>query len=199
MAKVWTIVAAVALALLLVGSIVVAVLESEEPFEAGTAEAAVQDLLRALEDDEFETAYGLLSAELKEECSAEQAFGFPFRYRDQFDQNRITLEQKNEVGGATLVTVRVSSFEGSGPSAAPSPRFYSATPSGKQGTPGNSSSSPGPYTVVCRPDRCKWRPLPSRMIRVAVRRNRFASPFPSRIIRLVTWMFLDLSLSCSYY
>lgn len=114
MAKTWTIVAAAALALLLVASVVVAVLESEEPFEAGTAEAAVQDFLRAVEDDEFETVYGFLSAELREECSVEQVFASPFRYRTQFDQNRITLEQTNEGGGSTFVTILISSFEGSG-------------------------------------------------------------------------------------
>ena len=115
MAKVWTIVAAVALVILLVASVVVAVLAREEPFEAGTPEAAVQDLLRAVEDDEFETAYGLLSAELRAECSAEQVFGQPFHIRNQFVENRITLEQTNEVGGATFVTVRVSSFQRDGP------------------------------------------------------------------------------------
>ena len=115
MAKVWSIVAAVALVVLLVASVVVAVLEREEPFEAGTPEAAVQDLLRAVEEEEFETAYGLLSAELREDCSAEQVFGMPFHVRNQFDENRITLEQTNEVGGATFVTVRVSSFQRDGP------------------------------------------------------------------------------------
>ena len=115
MAKVWTIVAAVALALLLVASVVVAVLEREEPFESGTADAAVQDLLRAVEEDELETAYGLLSTELREECSAEQVFSQPLRYRQQFEGNRITLEQTDEVGGATLVTVRISSFQRDGP------------------------------------------------------------------------------------
>ena len=84
MAKTWTIVAAAALALLLVASVVVAVLESEEPFEAGTAEAAVQDFLRAVADDEFETVYGFLSAELREECSVEQVFASPFRSRPRF-------------------------------------------------------------------------------------------------------------------
>ena len=115
MAKVWTIVAAVALVVLLVASVVVAVLEREEPFEAGTAEATVQDFLRAVKEDEFETAYGLLSAELKEECSAEQVFSNTLRNRVQFDQNRITLEQTNEVGGATFVTIRISSFRRDGP------------------------------------------------------------------------------------
>ena len=116
MAKVWTIVAAVALALLLVASVVVAVLEREEPFEAGTAEAAVQGLLRAVEEDELETAYGLLSAELREECSAAQIFGQPFVYRDQFNENRITLEQEpRQIGEDTIVTVRVSSFHRDGP------------------------------------------------------------------------------------
>ena len=115
MAKVWTIVAAVALVLLLVASVIVAALEREEPFEAGTAEAAVQDFLRAVEEDDFETAYALLSEELREECPAEQVFGQPFHYRRQFDENRITLEQTSEVGGSTLVTLRVSSFQRDGP------------------------------------------------------------------------------------
>ena len=115
MAKVWSIVAAVVLVLLLVASVVVAVLEREEPFEAGPPEAAVQDLLRAVEEDEFETAYGLLSAELREECSAERVFGAPFRFKRQFEGNRITLEQTTEVGETTFVTVRISSFERDGP------------------------------------------------------------------------------------
>jgi hypothetical protein len=115
MAKIWIVVAGVGLVALLVASVVVAVLEREEPFEAGTAEATVQAFLRAIEDDEFETVYGLLSADLREDCLAEQVFGFPYRYRDQFNQNRITLERTNEVGGVTLLTVRISSFERDGP------------------------------------------------------------------------------------
>ena len=58
MAKVWTIVAAVALVLLLVASVIVAALEREEPFEAGTPEAAVQDFLRAVEEDKLSLSPG---------------------------------------------------------------------------------------------------------------------------------------------
>ena len=67
MSRNWLIGGGIFLVALLVASIVIALLEGEETFPEGSTEKAVQDYLRAAEDDDFETAYVFLSAALKED------------------------------------------------------------------------------------------------------------------------------------
>ena len=68
MTKWWFIGAAVFLAVLIIASIVLALTSKETEFAPGAPERAVQNFLRAAEDDDIETAYAMLSAELQRKC-----------------------------------------------------------------------------------------------------------------------------------
>ena len=114
MTKWWLIGAAAFLAALLIGSIVLALTSRETEFAPGTPERAVQDLLRAAEDEEIEAAYGMLSEELHEKCTLQgflDATGYSFNYED----IRATLRETKVVDDLTLVNVRVTEFHGGGP------------------------------------------------------------------------------------
>ena len=77
MSNAWLIGGGAALAALLVASIVVAVIEDDHEFEPGSPEAAVQAFLRAVDSEDLESAYGLLSDALREQCSLEDFAGGP--------------------------------------------------------------------------------------------------------------------------
>ena len=115
MPKAWLIGGGVFLAALLIASVVVALLEREEPLTGGTPEAAVQRYLEAVEDEKLELAFSFLSADLMEHCTVEEFFrpsGAPLgRMRD----DRVTLENVKTVNQTVFVTVRVTTFHGTGP------------------------------------------------------------------------------------
>ena len=118
MAKWWIIGAAVFLAVLLIASIALALTTSQEAeFAGGTPERAVQDLLRAAEDEDIEAAYGMLSQELQGKCALEDyADGSGYRHYDDGDRDiRATLRDSKLVGDTTFVDVRITQFYGSGP------------------------------------------------------------------------------------
>ena len=114
MAKGWLIGGAVLLGVLLIASIAVALLEREESLPEGTPEAAVQDFLRVVQEDNFELAYSFLSEELKEDCSIQDFAGGITSVKDRLEDNRITLENTRTVEGSAFVTVRMTRFHGSG-------------------------------------------------------------------------------------
>ena len=115
MGKWWLIGAAAVLAVLLIASIVLALTSRESEFAPGTPERAVQDLLRAAENDDIETAYRMLSAELQEKCELKN-FADGGRYRSGDDRDiRAALRDTRLVGGITFVSVRVTRYRGSGP------------------------------------------------------------------------------------
>jgi len=116
MTRGWLIGGAAFLLLLLVVAVVVALVEKEKSFDDGTPEATVQRFLSAVEDEEFQLAYGFLSQELSEDCTFDQFFsrtGGPgaglLRYE------RISLKQTKIQGERAFVTVRITNFRGSGP------------------------------------------------------------------------------------
>ncbi len=115
MSRNWLIGGGIFLVALLVASIVVALLEGEETFPEGSTEKAVQDYLRAAEDDDFETAYAFLSAALKEDCAIEELAAGNVPGRGGLGDGRITLEKTDTVGTTVFVTVRVASIRDSGP------------------------------------------------------------------------------------
>ena len=115
MGKIWIIGGVAALALLLIVSVVVALLESEESFAADTPEGAVQSFLRSIEDEDFQAVYTLLSADLKERCSIEQIFGSRGFFNERFRDSRITHEDTTTIDSTTVVTIRISTFRNSGP------------------------------------------------------------------------------------
>ena len=112
MGKWWLIGAAAFLAVLLIASIVLALTSREAEFAPGTPERAVQDLLHAVEDDDLETIYGMLSAELQEKCELKN-FADGGRWRDR--DFRAMLRDTKVVEDITFVEVRVTRFRSSGP------------------------------------------------------------------------------------
>jgi len=115
MTKWWLIGAAAFLAVLLVVSIVLALTSKETEFAPGTPERAVQDLLRSAEADDIETAYGMLSTELRGKCELKN-FAEGGRYRSSSDHDiRATLRDTRVIGDTTIVNVQVTRFRGSGP------------------------------------------------------------------------------------
>ena len=112
MSNTWLIGGGAALAALLVASILVAVIEGDHEFEPGSPEAAVQTLLRAVDSEDLESAYGLLSDPLREQCTLENfASGSSRPIRD-FGNQRLVLEDTRTVGDTVFVDVRVTEFQG---------------------------------------------------------------------------------------
>lgn len=115
MTKWWLIGAAALLGTLLVVSIVLALTTRETEFAPGTPERTVQDLLRAAEDDDIETAYGMLSEELRGKCELKNfADGGRYRFSDDRDI-RAMLRDTKVIDDITFVNVRVTRFRNSGP------------------------------------------------------------------------------------
>lgn len=115
MTKWWLIGAGALLGALLITSIALALLSEETEFAPGTPERAVQDLLRAAENDDIEAAYARLSQELHEKCTLEgflDAGGYRF---DDGRDIRATLRESKVVDDLTLVHVRITEFYGGGP------------------------------------------------------------------------------------
>ena len=115
MSRNWLIGGGLFLAALLVASVVVALLEDEESFAEGSVEEAVQVYLEAVEDDDFETAYGFLSSKLKDECPIDEFAGGNIPTRSDLGDDRVTLEKTTTVKETVFVTVRVTRIRGSGP------------------------------------------------------------------------------------
>ena len=104
-----------ALALLLSVSVVVALLESEETFAPDTPEGTVQTFMRAIQEDDFQAGYTLLSTQLKETCTVDQLFGAHFGFSHRFRDSRITHEDTTTVDTMTVVSVRIAEFRNDGP------------------------------------------------------------------------------------
>ena len=115
MAKGWLIGGGAFLAILLVVSIILALLDREEPLTPGTPEAAVQQFLKAAESEDLSTAFNSLSAKLQEECSLQEFGGSSFPARNQLGDASITLEKTQVVDDTAFVTVRISQFRGGRP------------------------------------------------------------------------------------
>ena len=113
MTKWWVIGAAAFLGTLLITSITFALLSEETVFEPGTPERAVQDLLRAAEDDDIEAAYAMLSDKLQANCALRNFADRSYRSDDQ--NIRASLRETKSVDDVTFVTVRVSQYYGDGP------------------------------------------------------------------------------------
>ena len=115
MSKRWLIGGAVFLAALLIASIIVALLESEDPLPEGTPEAAVQAYLAAAEDGNLDEAYGYLAKRLREGCAVETFAGRRYPAEEQLQGARVTLERTATAGDTVFVTVRVTNYRGGSP------------------------------------------------------------------------------------
>ena len=114
MPKIWLIGAGSLLAILLVASVVVALVQRVEPLAEGTPERAVQLYLEAIADGDLEAAHNLLSAELKEECSIDDLVRRSYATKE-LEDSRITLEKTDHVGGNAIVTAKVTTLRSNSP------------------------------------------------------------------------------------
>lgn len=115
MARWWLIGAAAFFAALLIASITLALTSRETEFAPGTPERAVQDLLRAAEDEDIEAAYGMLSEELLSKCELKNYADGMYHIIDNDRDIRATLRDAKVVDGITFVNVQITEFYSSGP------------------------------------------------------------------------------------
>ena len=115
MSKIWLIGGAAALGALLLASLVIGLTQSEDAFQAGTPEETVQRYLIAAQDEDFKTAHGLLSRELKEDCLIEDFAAEILRDGKDVAESRVTLEDRKDLNGSAVVIARVTRIRGSGP------------------------------------------------------------------------------------
>ena len=114
MERIWLIGGGTALAVLLVASVIVALMREEAEFEPGSSELAVQQYLKALVQNDFETAEAMWSSELREDCSFERFRLDAKRSLGLLSEARITLDDVHTVGETTIVSVRVTQTTGGG-------------------------------------------------------------------------------------
>ena len=114
MSRMWLVGGAACIAVLLIASIVVGLIEHETTFPEDSPEGVVQGFLRAIEDEDFTTAYRFLSSELRDSCSLEEFATGNILAGAQVRDNRITLEGTRDLNGTAIVIARNSSVDGSG-------------------------------------------------------------------------------------
>lgn len=114
MAKWWLIGGGAFVSVLLVASIVLSLVRSEAEFPAGSVESAVQNYLRALQNDDFTTAHNLFSAGLRSDCSLDDFVAGSVYYKREIADQRVVLENTVDLNGTVAVTTRVSQVSDSG-------------------------------------------------------------------------------------
>ena len=100
--------------ILLIASVAITVTRGETEFAPGSPEYTVQRYLKALDSGGHETAEGLWSPELREDCSFEAFALQGGRGFDRLSEARITLEDTRIVGETTVVTLGVVHTGGGG-------------------------------------------------------------------------------------
>ena len=100
---------AIAVAAIVVASVVLAITldDSETTFDPGTPEATVQAYFRAVQDRDIESAFALLTTDLRERCSAEELRrtslnepSFSVRIRETTERGQITeIDVRIGIGG----------------------------------------------------------------------------------------------------
>ena len=115
MPKAWLVGGAAALAVLLVVSIVLGVTQQAEQLQEGTPERTVQQYLIAADQEDYKTAYSLLTKELRDQCPMERFAAGSFGGRTKLDSRRVTHEGTKYVDDTAVVTARVTNIGGGGP------------------------------------------------------------------------------------
>ncbi|MCH7625888.1 MAG: hypothetical protein IIC83_08205 [Chloroflexi bacterium] len=162
MTKGWLIGGGAFLAILLVASIIVALLDREELLTPGTPEAAVQRFLQAAEAEDLSIAFDSLSAKLQEECSLQEFGGRGYPTRNQLSDASITLEKTQIIDDTAFVTVRISQFRGGGPFGTSESNFEQRYSLLKEEGEWKIAESPWPF-FNCGP----LKPLAPRALEVA--------------------------------
>ncbi len=96
------------LAGLLIASVIIVLLESEGSFDPGTPEWTVQAHLKASEDADFGASYALLSAELREECTASDYARDNLRADNRVQDTRVVLRSTRVIDGSTEVRAQIT-------------------------------------------------------------------------------------------
>jgi len=110
MSRAWLIgVTVFVIALAVAGIVVALVTRSGDLLPADSPEGAVQRYLRALQDRDYEVAYGYLSSASKNGCSL-QDFLRQASYREVRDSH-MTLEDTRRLDGTAIVSARVTVFD----------------------------------------------------------------------------------------
>lgn len=109
----WLVGTAIAIAAVVVASVVVAVLlgDSETEFEPGTPEATVQAYFRAIQDRDTELAKSQLTTDLRERCLTED-FRRSYAPQDDFS---VRIRETTEYERVTEVTVLIAIRGGESP------------------------------------------------------------------------------------
>ena len=117
MTRLWLIGGGVFLGVLLIASVVLTFTQKEDLPPIGSPEAAVQNFLKAAQEDEYEVTYDFLSAELKLDCDLEDFVGQRRSVVDGMNVNdsRVTLQKTTTAGGVTFVDVKITQFYRTGP------------------------------------------------------------------------------------
>ena len=115
MPKAWLVGGAAALALLLVVSIVLGVTQRAEQLQEGTPERTVQRYLLAADEDDYKTAYNLLTKELRVRCPMEDFAAGSSGGRTRLGSRRVTHEDTKYVDETAIVIARVTNIDGGGP------------------------------------------------------------------------------------
>ena len=111
----WLIGGAAVVVVLLVVGIVVGLLDRPEELRAGTPERAVQDLLKATKDHDYQAIHDSLILDLREECNVDRIARLNVWLERKVRDSRITLEETKVIDGTAIVTIRVTSFSSDGP------------------------------------------------------------------------------------
>lgn len=163
MTRLWLIGGGVFLGLLLIVSIVLAFTQKEELLPLGTAEAAVQDFLKAAKSDDIDLSYSYLSKELQAECKVEDFVGRSPYQIQQITDSRVTLNKTTVAGEVTFVDVDISQYNNGGIFGASeythSQRFSLKQEEGLW----KFSSYPWPYNFCKSPVRVTPAPAPYRL------------------------------------
>ncbi len=114
MERYWLISGGTVLIVLLVASIALALARGETQFVPDSPEYAVQQYVRALAGEDFETAEAMWSPDLQDSCSFEAFVVDAGRSMDSLSEARITLEDARTIGETTIVSLRVVRTMGGG-------------------------------------------------------------------------------------
>ena len=118
MTRVWMLVGAVFVGVLIVAAIALTLLQREQSFEEGTPEKAVQEFLKAYTAEDFGRAYDLWAEELKQDCSRDEYVQRSVGSGRRLSDSRVRLtdtEYVGEDGQRVVVLARETRVTGDGP------------------------------------------------------------------------------------
>lgn len=110
----WLVGGVAALSFLVAVSLVITLTDVEENLESNSPERTVQLYLRALKETDFKTAYGLLSNEVKLNCTVGLMASSNSHMTRELSESNVTLVGTTLINDTAIVTVRVTSLRNEG-------------------------------------------------------------------------------------